>query len=201
MVKKILSAALVLAIVGTSGTVVYSAKGNYNYSDSYISFISRNKENKALKLLKPEDETVTFDKTILLTGEASEGSKVIINVYSSTNIADNDFDFDNLPEDDDFTLTYEEGVEVGILESFAELVDLKLGINKIEVFLENSDDVKTRYVYVKDISEATEKANNINYSDTIKEVINSRELENNSQNEENTENPLEDTVDNDDSHQ
>ncbi|WP_427340523.1 hypothetical protein [Caloranaerobacter sp. DY30410] len=93
MLRKVLTGALIIAIIGTYGTVGYSA-GNDSEVKNNDTNIEIVEEESIIDIIYPEDNLITTDNIVLLSGRAKQGLKIIIEVYSSASLTDVDFDVD-----------------------------------------------------------------------------------------------------------
>lgn len=162
MLKKIIAVALVVTIMCTTGTIGYTARSN-------------NRVNE-IEILRPEeDRTATSESVVLVSGRAREGANVVLEVYSVPGIISRSYSLRDIPADKDLVLIGQERLRVGSLGTFAKEVELRLGLNKINIYLDtNSNNVITRYIYVTEISQAKralDSFNDIRFSDTIRQLI------------------------------
>ncbi|KGG81269.1 hypothetical protein [Caloranaerobacter azorensis] len=214
MFRKVLTGALIIAIIGTYGTVGYSAGDDVEIKNSNTN-VEKAEEESIINVIYPEDNLITTDNIVLLSGRAKKGLKIIIEVYSSTGLLDVDFDVDisstkndgnekndsdieevkeienteateevqtkeTKESEDTYTLESKEVLEVGELGVFAKELELKQGKNKINIYVIDDEDeeteIITKYVYVTDIEKVKEyidKLENMNFSETIKKMIDS----------------------------
>ncbi|WP_069650727.1 hypothetical protein [Caloranaerobacter ferrireducens] len=186
MLKKVLTGALVIVIIGTYGTVGYSV-GNDSEIEKNDTNIEIVKKESIIDIIYPEDNLITTDNIVLLSGRARQGLKIIVEVYSSASLAGVDFNVDTLSINDSsmedveeaeevYTLETKEVLEVGDLGVFAKELELKPGKNKISIYVIDDEvtDIITKYVYVTDMEKVKEYIDNIgsmNFSETIRQMI------------------------------
>ncbi len=224
MFKKVIAVTIVLVLVSASGSVSYSHI--VTDEENPISLENIDEINVSLKrqleIYKPESGRIS-DRIVLLSGVAPQGSKVIVEVYSTPSIFNTynfslyDTDFWNpaqleTEENEMNTKEYEldtEGyelsteenemntkenqikediylppvvseIEVGALGYFAKELELKIGFNKIKIYIEGSDDLKIIYIYVNDPSKAEkfiEGIDNMGILNNIEKVFEQEEIE------------------------
>lgn len=173
MFRKSISAVIVLAMLSATATFSYTA------SDEIVNFekATENKVNVvnqlfidgSIEIFHPQDSLVTSYKTVLLSGKAPENSKVVVEVYSTANLLlkddrINDVVLNNiqcLEKDSEDKNTFLSPVineiEVGALGIFVEELELKIGLNKINVYIDGfKEDAETRFVYVNDVTKPEE---------------------------------------------
>ncbi|KPU27218.1 hypothetical protein TR13x_06570 [Caloranaerobacter sp. TR13] len=186
MLRKVLTGALVIVIIGTYGTVGYSI-GNDSEIENNDTNIEIVKKENIIDIIYPEDNLITTDNIVLLSGRARQGLKIIVEVYSSASLTDVDFNVDTLPINDSsmekieepeetYKLESKEVLEVGELGVFAKELELKPGKNKISIYVIDDEvtDIITKYVFVTDMEKVKEYINNIgnmNFSETIRQMI------------------------------
>lgn len=186
MLKKVLTGALVIVIIGTYGVVGYSVGNDSEIETKDTNNIEMVKKESTIDIIYPEDNLITTDKVVLLSGRARQGVKIIVEVYSSSNLTGVNFNVDTLPindtsmEDVDveevYTLESKEVLEVGDLGVFAKELELKPGKNKISIYVVDDEvtDIVTKYVYVTDMEKVKEYIDDIgsmNFSETIRQMI------------------------------
>lgn len=132
MIKKLITGALVVAVLGMSSTTFSYANNNINRNqaparrveyktDSIKSRIDG--KNYFFEVLDPEKNIISTDKNMLLSFRASEGTKVKIEVYHSIGSRDNK---------ENYLLSYEPmEITIGAFQKGWASVDLKPGLNKI----------------------------------------------------------------------
>ncbi len=184
MLRKVLTATIVLTLVGTIGTVSYSEdvinnNSTSNCKDTYYKFYFQ----KNIEVFHPQNNLITSDKNILLSGKTDNGNKIIVEIYSTPNITLNDyssynFNFLSKIENEKENLIYLppiiKEIEIGAFGIFAEELELKLGLNKINVYIEGSNYSEVKYVYVNDISKAEEileSIDNVGFFNSIKQMF------------------------------
>lgn len=120
------------------------------------SFAIKTKSNEDYNLLMPEDNVVTSENTILLSGIAKIGSNVDIYVYNSNHT----LDINKLVK----TPTFNTKLKVGELERFNIQLELPLGRNKIIVGIKNGVEnyMFERIVNITDDHIAKEYIKNMN---------------------------------------
>lgn len=173
MFRKSISAVIVLAMLSATATFSYTA------SDEIVNFekATENKVNVvnqlfidgSIEIFHPQDSLVTSYKTVLLSGKAPENSKVVVEVYSTANLLlkddrINDVVLNNiqcLEKDSEDKNTFLSPVineiEVGALGIFVEELELKIGLNKINVYIDGfKENAETRFVYVNDVTKPEE---------------------------------------------
>lgn len=218
MLRKVLAGALVMIIVGSYSTIGYSVGDNIEIENNNAKVVF---EENVINIIYPEDNLITTDNIVLLSGRAKEGLKIVVEVYSSVNFTGIDFDINTslINEESDeereefdkelgielrevleneeeqnenkkenkenmenmeemYVLESKEIFEVGELGVFAKELMLKPGKNKICIYVIDKEHVETiiKYVYVTDIEKIKEYVNSIgdmNFSETIKQIINS----------------------------
>ena len=221
MFKKVVAVTIVLALVSVSGSVSYSDlvtdEENPLGSENIYEHLTRQ-----LEIYKPESRRIS-DKIVLLSGSAPQGSKIIVEVYSTPSVFNiynfslYDINFWNSleleteetePETEETELESEENelnpeeaeleteenqikediylppvvseIEVGALGYFAKELELKIGFNKINLYIEGSDDSKIIYIYVNDPSKAEkfiEGIDNMGILNNIEKVFEQEEIE------------------------
>ncbi len=206
MLKKVLSATIVLALVSATGSVAYSDvvfdKEKPTSLEPILGPVLEPTTEiqvsleKQLEVYKPETGIIS-DKIVLLSGIAAEGSKIIVEIYSTPNISVREsnlynynlFNFDlgdlsvqeneeNEIEQDIYLPPVIKEVEVGAFGYFAEELELKFGLNKINVYIEGSEDSEVKYVYVNDYSKAEElikKIDDMDFFNTMKQIFGQEE--------------------------
>lgn len=186
MLRKVLAGALVIVVIGTYGTIGYSA-GNDSEIENDDTNIEIVQKESIIDIIYPEDNLITTDNIILLSGRAREGLKIIVEVYSSASLTGVDFAVDTLSANDKdmedveeaeeiYTLESKEVLEVGELGVFAKELELKPGKNKISIYVIDDEvtDIITKYVYVTDMEKIEEYIDNfgsMNFSETIRQMI------------------------------
>lgn len=177
MFKKLLTVAIVLIAIGTTGTVGY-ADGGDDTTKSQGSSIEQTKteqtkvevvEQKDLEIVGPEDKKTTTNNIVLLSGIGKEGTNVIIEVYSTVSINKDAFTLDNLPKDDEYILLWSEDFEITSIGSFAKELELKKGLYKIVFNVKKDEEVEIkaiRYIQIKDIEEVKEALENVSGTKT-----------------------------------
>ncbi|WP_202707749.1 hypothetical protein [Sporosalibacterium faouarense] len=205
MFKRIISATIVLAIIGTTGTVSYTSSGKISSNEKIAKKINSSKIHKFyesnIEVFQPKDNLVTSHKTVLLSGKAPEESKVVVEVYSTPNLSLKNLTKNNIALNNDKALKefYDKQqefflppstkeIEVGSFGIFVQELELKLGLNKINVYIKGSEDMgKVRFIYVNEETNAEDLINDIDRINFLK-VFKKFFLESNKINEEDTEN-------------
>lgn len=208
MLKKVLSATIVLALVSATGSVAYSDVATDKENLTNLGLITGSEIEptaeiqvsleKQLEVYKPENGVIS-DKIVLLSGIAEEGSKIIVEIYSTPNISLEDYNLyeynlynvgigdlsvldveDNVLNQDIYLPPVVKEIEVGAFGYFAEELELKFGLNKINVYIEGSEDSQVKYVYVNDYSKADElikKIDDMDVFNTMKQIFGQEEDE------------------------
>lgn len=184
MFKRILSSTLVLIILSTGSVVSYSSGMTSNLRDE--SNIKINNKSNDIVVFRPEENLVTSDKTILLSGSGEKDSKIIIEVYSLSDSLRDKYSFENLPKEEDYLNPSKKEIKVGPFGIFLKELDLKLGINKIHVYKEGTEEedkenIIEKYVFVKDKDKANKLIDDISkmgFSDVIKEIFKNTNVNN-----------------------
>lgn len=148
MIKKILSSTLVMLMLGN----VYASAHSIDY-DIPKSVITTPNQN--YKIIMPKEENVvTSEETVLISGIAKKSSKVLVSVYSSEDLFDTESFLlkNNITTEDELPI-YTEETEVGDLGRFNVELELPLGRNKIVVEVNNND---TTYRFIRYISVTNE---------------------------------------------
>ncbi|MBS4538503.1 hypothetical protein GOQ27_08505 [Clostridium sp. D2Q-11] len=171
MIKKILSSTLIMIMLGSTYTTAHST--NPINPTNVITIPNNN-----YKIIMPENNLVTSQKIILLSGKAEEDSSIIIKVYNfdellSINKSKLNNDTSSIEEEPILTTK----TEVGELGRYNIELKLPQGRNKIIVETNNDDNT---YIFTRDISVTSEdiakeylsKANILNDVD-IKELLKS----------------------------
>jgi len=166
MLKKLLTVAIVLVVIGTTGTVGYTAGGDdaTKTQEPKQEPKIEVEEQKELEIVGPEDKKTTTNNIVLLSGIGKEGTNVIIEVYSTVSINKDAFSLDNLPKDDEYILLWSENFEITSIGSFAKELELKKGLYRIVFSIKKNEKVETeaiRYIQIKDIEEVKEALENV----------------------------------------
>lgn len=219
MFRKVLSATIVLAMISTTGTVAYTAtdgtSNNTSTDKKNVTELQLKQESK-IEVFQPQDNFITSYKNILLSGKAPEESRVIVEVYSTPNFAMgnpedliiNNIDLDSIESIEEINDKQEilflppvvKEIEVGALGLFVQELELKLGLNKINIYIEGSEeDSVIKFVHVNDVSKAEELIENIDsmgFLKAFKESFKKEQFEDNSLEKEeiNVENNVENNV-------
>lgn len=98
----------------------------------------------------PEENSLLTEKVTVISGKAPEGTDIIIEVYSTSDLTGKNYTLARLPEDEDYVLISSENLKAGDL-GFAKEIRLATGINKIMVIfgIEKLPRIE-RVVYVYD---------------------------------------------------
>lgn len=147
MTKKILSGILMIFIVGNIYNISYSIN---NETAKNIETVS----NEDYNLTLPEENLVTKESTVLVSGKAKENSDIYISVYSSDDLfhdkkilwADSVISIDENP------IIIKE-IEVGGLERYNVELELPIGRNNIIIQINNGED---NYVFNRNINITSE---------------------------------------------
>lgn len=187
MLKRILTGAMAVMMVGTSGTVGYAiGTGTELKTKDEIRQIMD--EENIVKIISLEDDLITSENTILLSGKAKEGSQIIIDVYSLINIEQTDFStgmISDIQQEQEikerYKQVYSKEITIGELGIFAEELGLNEGKNKIAISLLRDGEVVSismKYVTVTNVEDAKEELKeikDINLLEVMKKVVNSVE--------------------------
>lgn len=132
MFRKILILTIIATAVFAAGSVVYAQSGTYYSEDSAAIF----------ELSSDKEESKTFGREYMLSGNASEGTVVNLEVYwfkSQKSIIVNKKQPKSSENEGDWIFQKSEEYTVGSSGIFAEAVELNLGRNKIVLFISNID--------------------------------------------------------------
>jgi len=172
MIKKILSSTLIMIMLGSTYTAAHSI------NPTNVLTIPNNN----YKIIMPENDLVTSQKIVLLSGKAEEGSSISIKVYNfdellPTNKSKLNNNTSYIEDDPILTTTS----EVGELGRYNIELELPQGRNKIIVETNNDNNtyIFTRYISVTSEGIAKEylsKANilsDVDMKELLKSIIES----------------------------
>lgn len=127
----------------------------------YAANARRNINNYQVNI--PSDPaTSTKEKVTLVSGNAPNGTEIVIEVYGTTDLTGKKFNLNKLPNDTDYILISSETIKSGRL-GFAKEVELVNGINKVVViFKVNGVPQEQRIIYVYDKALAEEAVKTLN---------------------------------------
>ncbi len=133
MLKKVLISAIIATAVFAAGSAVY-AQSESNYARN-----GRDIE-PVFDLHSDKEETKTFSKEYVVSGNAKEGTKVTISVYwfsadDEKSIIANKKQSENSEKEGKWILQQADEFTVGASGMFAETVALNLGKNRIVLFI------------------------------------------------------------------
>ena len=199
MLKKVVSATIVLALVSSTGSISYSdvVIDKDKATNLQLTTDMRIDIKKQLEVYKPESGIIS-NKIVLLSGIASEGNNIIVEVYSTASISLNKGNSNNLSRYNFNsyglnTLNFKENeinqdiylppvikkIEVGVFGYFAEELKLRIGLNRINIYIEgSSDDSQSKYIYVNDYSKAEnliKRIDNMDFFNTMKQIFGKEE--------------------------
>lgn len=117
MKKKLIAGLLALILVFTSGLAIYA-------SDYQI----LNPNKKAYS---------TRNKVVLLNGRAPTNTRLIIDLYGTTDLTRRNFNLANLPGEEDYIKRLTTETKSGNMGYFQKELDLTPGVNKINVSFRN----------------------------------------------------------------
>lgn len=200
MLKKVLAGTFLMAFIVINGVSVYADDTDIpdnvtpivNIEDANIDKEQVNQVNledqdlkidmenaDKVKILEPDDKLITTDEVILLSGKGTEGTKVLIEVYSIPELVRNDFDFDNLPESDTYILSFDKIIKIGPSGVFGEELELKQGLNKIVIYVieKTTDEASEDEINEDEVSEDEANEDEAN-EDEVSEEINVEEISN-----------------------
>jgi hypothetical protein len=131
MFRKMLISAIIVTAVFAAGSAVYAQSGT-NYA----------KEDAPVFKLLSDNESKTFDREYMISGSASEGTVVTIELYwfkSEKSIIVNKKQSNSSESEGDWIFQDSKEYTVGSSGIFAEPVALNLGKNKIVLLISNAD--------------------------------------------------------------
>ncbi|HEY4544349.1 MAG TPA: hypothetical protein VIG40_06860 [Tissierellaceae bacterium] len=118
-----------------------------------LSFSSSVFASDKYEILNPEKSAFsTKNKVVLVNGKAPTDTKVILDLYGTTDLTRKNFNLANLPKEEEFIKRATEEIKSGNMGFFKKEVDLILGINKIVVKFDKTDVAKEIIIYVYDKS-------------------------------------------------
>lgn len=140
MFKKALISIIIVTAVFSAGSAVY-AKSETRYGRDTV---------PVFELLSDIEGSKTFSKEYMVSGNASEGTKVTIDLYwfkpaDEKSILARKKALENSEKEGDWIFQKTKGFKVGASGIFAEPVKLNLGLNKIVLFIKdisgNTDEI------------------------------------------------------------
>ena len=150
MRRRTIISLFVLIMILTIPNMGYAANARRNINDNY-------------KVNIPSDlATSTREKVTLVSGNAPNGTEIVIEVYGTADLTGKKFNLNKLPKDADYILISSETIKSGRL-GFAKEVELVNGINKVVViFKVNGAPQEQRIIYVYDKALAEEAVKTLN---------------------------------------
>lgn len=133
MIKKMLVSAVIITAVFAAGSAVYAQS-----ESGYARY--RKDTAPVFDLQSDKDEFKTFDREYVISGNASEGTEITIDLYwfsteDDKSIIANKRSEEDSVEEGNWILQQTEELVVGASGIFAEPMALNLGKNKIELFI------------------------------------------------------------------
>lgn len=105
------------------------------------------------EILNPEKDTFsTRNKVVLVNGKAPTDTKIVMDIYGTTDLTRKNFNLANLPKDEDYIKRLTEEVKAGNMGFFKKEIELILGVNKIVVKFDRTDIAEEIVIYVYDQS-------------------------------------------------
>ncbi|MTI70317.1 MAG: hypothetical protein FH751_08730 [Firmicutes bacterium] len=163
MLRKALTGTLVLFIIAGTGSVGYTIDNDTETTDRNSTKIEIKKQESSMEVVFPEDDFITSQETVLLSGRAEKGTTIMVEVYSVKELEETEIETHTL--------------EVGELGIFNKSINLKKGTNKIVIKAKKEDTIVhsvTKKVIVADEEKAKEylnKAEDINILNKLKQQI------------------------------
>lgn len=132
MFKKVLISAIIATAVFAAGSAVYAQAGTSYGRDTAPVF----------ELLSDKEETKTFSREYVISGNASEGTEVTIDLYwfraeDEKSIIAKKKTAEASEGEGDWIFQQTQEFKVGASGIFAEPVVLNLGLNRIELFIKD----------------------------------------------------------------
>lgn len=179
MIRKVLTGTIVLLVLGAFGTISYADDIKDNKIEEVITTVE-----EEYKVIKPENNLVTSENTVLLSGKSKQGSTITVEVYSEKKSEGKISLFKDEPY---LTMNKE---KVGELGRFNIELALKSGKNKIIIKIQKNNTIKyfTRFVTITNTNTANEylkdldKSKDVNILNNLKNLINNKSKTNNSLN-------------------
>lgn len=162
MVRKFVAGTVIVIVLSGLNICAYADNDIVGDGSGSNVPISQIKE-QSFKVVTPEKNLVTSDTNLLLSFTAPEGTRVTVEVYHSTSVKANEENYVLICDPIE--------VQVGALQRGWAEIQLKKGLNKITFKATNENglqDVDTRIVRVKDISEIKEMIENLVNTPTTK---------------------------------
>ncbi|HYE81916.1 MAG TPA: hypothetical protein VEG39_07085 [Clostridia bacterium] len=173
MFKKVLITAAIATAVFAAGSAVYA--------QSDASYVKYGKDTAPVfDLQSDKDESKTFEKEYIISGNAEEGTEVTFDLYWFGTEDDKSIIVKKKPSEDSeeegiWILQQSEEFTVGASGIFAESVDLNLGKNKIVLFITDKNgntDERTLEVERFLEKEASEEVNGNNLNKVKEDLSN-----------------------------
>lgn len=210
MLKKVLAGTFLMAFIVTNGIAAY-AIGDDDIIDNSMPIVNIDKEfnsegealeaeledAKEVEIFEPKDKLITTDKIMLLSGKGLEGTRVLIEVYSVPELVKSDFTFEHLPEDDAYILYLSRIVDIGSSGLFVEEFELKLGLNKIVVYIVKTNEDIIEEETSKDLAEEISEDTVAKVSEDMTEEQKNEESNNDSEKNEGNSSLNEENIDED----
>lgn len=139
MFKKVLISAIIATAVFAAGSAVYAQAGTSYRRDTAPVF----------ELLSDKEETKTFSREYVISGNASEGTEVAIELYwfraeDEKSIIAKKKTVEVSEREGDWIFQQNKEFTVGASGIFVEPVELNLGLNKIVLFIRDIDGNKNK---------------------------------------------------------
>ena len=134
MFRKVLISAIIATVVFAAGSVVYAQSGT-NYEEDTA---------PVFELLSDKEETKTFSREYVVSGNAIEGTEVTIDLFwfkaeDEKSIIATKKEVEGSEKEGNWILQQTEEFTVGASGIFVEPVALNLGLNKIVLFIKDID--------------------------------------------------------------
>ncbi|MTI66281.1 MAG: hypothetical protein FH753_06740 [Firmicutes bacterium] len=182
MLRRALTGTLVLFIIAGTGSVGYTIDNDTEGTDKNSTKIEIKNQESSMEVVFPEDDFITSQETVLLSGRAEKGTTIMVEVYSVKELEETEIETHTL-----------EVEELGI---FNKSINLKKGTNKIVIKAKKEDTVVhsvTKKVIVADEEKAKEylnKSEDINILNKLKKQISGDNSESKDIDEENNESKI-----------